>query len=933
MTPHHLPFRYLSLRYVSTNAALAILTALTVALAAGSSAQTYLGNFTGSSSHGSSLTVRADSSAVRFVFYAPDVLRIDYLPAPGSVPDSSFVVVRDTTTPVATTVVETDSTIELFSSALRVVCQKFPVRFSFYNDGGALLLAEPPSGGFAAGPTSRSSTFTMSADEHFYGTGERGTAIDRRGQAFDSYNLQIGGYTSALSTMNINVPFVASTRGYAIYFDNTYPGRFQFGTGNPTTFSYSANGGELTCYLMAAPTVAAQLERYTWLTGRQPLPPRWALGFIQSRYGYHNETEASTMIQTMRQKEIPCDAIVLDLYWFIHMGDLLWNTSSWPQPSTMMANFLSQGFKTVVITEPYIIQQSTNFTMADVYGYFTKNGSSQSYLLSNWWSCNCNAALLDLTNPAARQWWWNKHPPFFGAELAGIWTDLGEPERHPSDMVHALGSTAKVHNIYNLLWAKTIFDGFQEMRPNERIFNLTRSGFAGIQRYGVITWSGDVGRAFGGLAVQPPMMLGMGMSGLAYHNSDIGGFCCGTTTPELYTRWMQYATFCPIARAHGSGQATEPWAYGAQAESICTKFLRLRYQLLPYNYTLAHENYLTGMPLARPLFFAEPGNNALASESSAYLWGDAFVVSPVVTAGQTSQFVHLPPGTWLDYWTDEVYAGGREISVPTPLDQMPLFVKAGSIVPMQPVMNYSNERPLDTLFLEVYPLPNEQGTFTLYEDDGATLAYQSGSFAHTVLSQQVSQSADSLQGDQLLDLLIGASDGSFEGKLTRRVYLADIHTLTQPPSSVTVNDLALGEQSSYGEMRTGGGFYYDSTARRLYIQVSGSTDSSYHVTVYNLRTTTSVGKTADPLKFHIDQNYPNPFNPVTIIRYSLPHAGHVTLKVFNLLGQEVKTLVDELENPGVKSVTFHAGSLPSGVYFYRLQSKEYTETKKLVLTK
>ncbi len=929
MTPHH-PVSYHSLK---TMVLCGILVVLACALVTDTAAQTYLGNYTGYSSHGKALTIQADSSAVRFIFYAPDILRIDYLPAPASHPDSSFVVVQDTTAVISTTLVETDSTIEISSPALRVVCRKFPLRLAYYDVSNVLLVAEPLAGGLAASATSRSATFNMGADEHFYGTGERGTPIDRRGQAFDSYNRQIGGYTSPLPTMNINIPFVASTRGYAIYFENTYAGRFQFGTDNPTTFSYTAQGGELSYYLIAAPAVAAQLDRYTWLTGRQPLPPRWALGFIQSRYGYHNESEAAAMIDSMRRKEIPCDAIVLDLYWFLHMGDLLWNTASWPQPSTMMANFLARGFKTVVITEPYIIQPSTNFTMADVYGYFAKNGSGQSYLLSNWWSCTCNAALLDLTNPLARQWWWSKHPSFFGNELAGIWTDLGEPERHPSDMVHYLGTTAKVHNIYNLLWAKTIFDGFQQMRPDQRIFNLTRSGYAGIQRYGVITWSGDVGRSFGGLAVQPPMMLGMGMSGLAYHNSDIGGFCCGTTTPELYIRWMQYATFCPITRAHGTGQATEPWAYGAVAESICTKFLRLRYQLLPYNYTLAHQNYLTGMPLARPLFFAEPGNSALANESSTYLWGDAFVVSPVLAAGQTSQPVYLPPGIWLDYWTDAVYKGGQAISVPTPLDRIPLFVKAGSIVPLQPVMNYSNERPLDTLFLEVYPLPNEQGTFTLYEDDGSTLAYQSGSFAQTIFSQQVSQSADSLSGDQILDLLIGTSDGNFTGKLPRRVYLAEIPTLTEPPSAVTVNDLPLERRSSYGELRGSGGCYFDSTTRRLYIQVAGSTDSSYHITVHNFRTTTAVGVTPDPLKFHIYQNYPNPFNPVTIIRYALPHAGHVTLKVYNLLGEEVKTLVDEMESPGMKSVTFHAGSLPSGAYFYRLQSGEYTETKKLLLVK
>ncbi|MEK6571439.1 MAG: TIM-barrel domain-containing protein, partial [Bacteroidota bacterium] len=414
-------------------------------------------------------------------------------------------------------------------------------------------------GGLATNQAERWAVFSLSSDEHFYGTGERGTSLDKRGHAFDSYNTQIGGYTSALPTMNINIPFLASSKGYALYFENTYRGRFDLGSSDPTKFMYKAFGGELSYYLIVTRRIQDQLEKYAWLTGHQPLPPKWAFGFIQSKFGYRNDTEARMLVRTMRQKQIPCDAIVLDLYWFSQMGDLLWNLSAFPNPFQMMSDFLAQGIKTVVITEPYISSLSSNYSVAAASGYLGQNGQGQPYVLNNWWSCGCDAGLLDLTRPSAQDWWWGKHPEFFGNELAGIWTDLGEPERHPDDMQHYLGSTAKVHNIFNLLWARTLFEGYGRFRPSQRLFNLSRSGYAGIQRYGVIPWSGDVGKSFGGLAVQLPMMLNMGMSGLAYHNSDIGGFCCGTTTPELYVRWMQYGTFCPITRAHGTGQPTEPW--------------------------------------------------------------------------------------------------------------------------------------------------------------------------------------------------------------------------------------------------------------------------------------------------------------------------------------------------------------------------------------
>ena len=899
-------------------------------------AQTYLGNFTGYSIEGKSTSIHAGTASVRFTLVTPEIVRVDFLPGLATTFDSSFVVIRDTSADVATSVDETDSSIAISAASIKIVCAKNPLRIAYYDGAGKLLLSEPASGGLAATQVARMATFTLHQDDHFYGTGERGTSMDRRGQAFDSYNVQNFGYSSALSTMNINIPFIATTGGYALYFENTYPGHFDFGVSDASQFTYTAAGGELSYFVIVAPTVADQLERYTWLTGRQPLPPRWAFGFIQSKYGYQSQTEATTTIQTMRQQNIPCDAIVLDLYWYSQMGDLTWNSASWPQPFTMMTDLLGEGIKTIVITEPYITQYSLNYGVASSNGYLAKNSLNQPYLLSNWWSCGCNAGLLDLTNPAARLWWWSKHPAFFGDVMAGIWTDLGEPENHPQDMMQYLGSTAKVHNIYNLLWAKTIFDGFHGFRPGQRLFNLTRSGYAGIQRYGVIPWSGDVGKSFGGLAVQPAMMLGMGMSGLAYHNSDIGGFCCGTTTPELYVRWMEYGTFCPITRAHGTGQPTEPWGYGAQAESVCTKFIQLRYQLLPYIYTMAYQNYETGLPLARPLFFADVTDNNLTNESSSYFWGDAFMVSPVTQEGQTSKLVYLPHGTWIDFWTDNVYQGGQTISAPAPLDEMPLFVKAGSIIPLQSVMNYTDERPLDTLTLRTYPVQGLQNTFTLYEDDGKTLDYQSGKFAQTSISQGISELTDSTGKMLMLNILIGPSQGVYDGRPAQRVYLVDAHGISRKPTAVTINDQHALERSSFGELRqNGNGFYYEASSQRLYVHVPTIPDSSYNIVARNIRTTTSVGNVNGPLEFRLEQNYPNPFNPVTTMSFVLSHSSFVTLKVYDVLGREAATLVSEVKQPGSYAVKWDASSagLPSGVYFYRLTAGSFVETKKLILMK
>ena len=904
--------------------------------------QTFLGDFTSYSAAGNVVTVNAGAASVRFVFYRPEVVRVDFLPSDSTSLDSSLAVVQDSASGPIPSIVSDDSSISLSTASLTVLCSKRPVRLSFFDASHRMLLKEGDAGGMYADSTLRGAVFALSPDDHFYGTGERGTSLDKRGLAFDSYNTQLGGYITPLPTMNINIPFAASTRGYGLYFENTYPGRFDLGSSNSALFSYTAYGGELSYYMIAAPSIPAQLELYTWLTGRQPLPPRWAFGFIQSKFGYRNESEARAVVQTMRQKHIPCDGLVLDLYWFNQMGDISWNLSSWTDPFRMMRDFLATGIKTIVITEPYLTYSSIQYAEASALGYLAQTSREDTYVLSNWWSCGCPAALLDITNPAARTWWWSKHPQFFGAELAGIWTDLGEPERHPDDMVHFMGSAARVHNVYNLLWAKTIAEGFSSFRPNQRLFNLTRSGYAGIQRYGVIPWSGDVGKDFGGLAVQLPMMLNMGMSGLAYHNSDIGGFVGRLTTPELYVRWMQYGTFCPITRAHGTGQATEPWGFGPAAEAICKSYIELRYRLLPYIYTMAHENYLTGLPLARALFTAYPDDPTLLDVSSAYLWGENFLVAPVVQAGQTISTIALPPGKWIDYWTEAGYDGGQTITVPSPLEIMPLFVRAGSIIPMQPLMNYTDERALDTLTLAVYPSSGQTGHFTLYEDDGKTLAYQHGEFSETSLDQQIVD----LGGNEILTLSIGQTNGTYTGRPARRVYLAEFHGIAAKPGAVRANGSPLPERISLEDLRGGGeGFFFDEASHGVYVDLPTVPDSAYRIDLEQVVLTGIANRAAFSGPASLAQNYPNPFNPTTTIEYTIGGVvalsganlsgvegqTYVRLAVYDMLGREVAVLVNEKKTPGRYEVRFDGLGLASGVYFFRLSAGSFTDTRKMLL--
>ncbi|MCL4510346.1 MAG: DUF5110 domain-containing protein [Bacteroidetes bacterium] len=909
---------------------------------ASASAQTYLGDFTSYSTSGKSVTVQAGSSALRFVFYKPNLVRVDFLPTLSTTFDTSLVVVQDTTQLVSYSVADSDSTFVLSTSSLRIICQKFPLRVAFYNVGDQLLLEEPILGGMSSYQSERIANFSIQPNEHFYGTGERGMSLDLRGQAFDSYNEQHGDYGSpAPPTMNVNIPFIISTNNYGLYFDDTYKGHFDIGNSNPNQITYTVYGGELSYYFIYDLSMSDVLSDYTWLTGRAPLLPKWAYGYIQSKFGYRNVTDATQMIQRMRNDSIPCDAIILDLYWFQNMGDLTWNINSWPNPSQITSNFLSQGFKTIVITEPYIVQPSINFSTADADGYLAKNSSNQSYILPNWWSCGCNAGLLDITNPAAQSWWWSKYYSIFSTGVSGLWTDLGEPERDYSDMQFYMGPDLKIHNIYDFLWAKTLFNGFSKSFPNERMFNLTRSGYAGIQRFGVVTWSGDVSKTFGGLAVQLPMLLNMGMSGMAYHNSDIGGFTGNQpTTPELYTRWMEFGAFCPVMRAHGYDGlgGTEPWAFNSTnpaTENIVRNIIRLRYSLLPYNYTMAHETYTSGIPLSRPLILEYPGDQNVYNESSAYMWGDDFLVAPVVQSGQAVQTFYLPQGKWINFWNDEVYTGGTSVTVQAPIDEVPLFVKAGSIIPMQPVMNYTGEFPADTIMLAIYPDPNTTSTFTLYEDDGKTLDYQSGAFAATTFEETLISTGNSNN----MQISIGASVGNYNGKPSRRVYICEIHKISYQPAGVVFQNSFLPKRSTYDSLRSNdSGYYYDGSSSILYVKISAGADSAYSISVDSVKQ-----NPGNPSGCQLEQNFPNPFsatggsaqggNPSTTIRFLLSSRQKAKLTVFDTLGREVALLLDGEVDAGEHSVVFNAQNLSSGVYFYRLTAGAFQQTKAMVLIK
>ncbi|MGE5430536.1 MAG: TIM-barrel domain-containing protein, partial [Syntrophomonadaceae bacterium] len=402
------------------------------------------------------------------------------------------------------------------------------------------------------------------------------------------------------------------------------------------------------------------------------------------------------------------------------------------------------------------------------------------------------------------------------------------------------------------------------------------------------------------------------------------------TTPELYARWMQFGTFCPITRAHGTGQPTEPWAFGTETEAISRKFIQIRYQLMPYIYTMAYENFKTGMPLARPLFFDYPSDEKLYNLSSSYLWGNSMLVSPVTQAGQTSKQVYLPEGVWIDFFDNKIYNGSQTVTVPAPLDKMPVFVKSGSIIPMLPALNNTEQIPSDTLFLRIYPSALFPGEFMLYEDDGKTLSYQKGQFSETAFTQKTFNTAKG----QSLELTIGQSIGSYNGKPPFRTYIAEVHLVIAKPEKVELNGRTLLPMSSLGELqKSKEGFFFDNMINRLYIQLKAYSDSSYKITANNISLLAGAALNGKVMMFRLEQNYPNPFNPATIIKFSIAERSFVNLSVYDILGRKITSLVNEEKPAGNFEVSFNAGSLPSGIYIYVLTAGQYREIRKMNLVK
>jgi alpha-glucosidase len=625
--------------------------------------------------------------------------------------------------------------------------------------------------------------------ETYYGLGEKaGATVSRDTQQFVMWNTDTYGYPRGLDPIYQSIGFYIALRqdenraqdaqpaggaraprqrrgvAYGLFFDNTSRAYFDMGKSDPARVTFGAASGELNYYVFTGGrerTPKNVLRDYTDLTGRAPLPPVWALGNQQSRWSYYPEARVREVARGFRESRIPADVIYLDIDYMDGFRVFTWNRERFPDPSKMISDLREQGFRVVVIVDPGIKVDPNYFAYKDgqAGGHFVKN-SDGSELHARVWPGVC--AFPDFTDPKAREWFGSLYKSNLDEGVAGFWNDMNEPgvflseETPKPDIYHhpmktfpltarhagdgEPGAHARYHNVYGMQMARSTFEGLRRLRPDARPFVLTRAGYAGVQRYSAV-WTGDNVASWDHLRLSLTMLLNMGVSGVPVVGSDVGGFS-GNPTPELYARWLQAAALTPFLRSHSEAGSNphEPYSFGEEFTKINRASVELRYRLLPYLYTLFREHTQTGAPVMRPLWFEYPDDARTYLVEDEYLVGRDLLVAPVVRESATKRGVYFPAGDdWVDWWTGKTYKGGTDAEIEAPLERLPLFARAGAVIPAQPAVQHTGEMLKTTLSVVV--VRGGEGVSSFYEDAGDGYEYRGGGSRTTTATL----SADSLR--------------------------------------------------------------------------------------------------------------------------------------------------------------------------------------------
>ena len=572
-------------------------------------------------------------------------------------------------------------------------------------------------------------SFHLRPDEHVFGLGEKFTPLDKRGQRIISWTQDAFGSTSERSHKNI--PFLVSTGGYGLFADTGARIIWELGTVSAQSYTMTVDAPGLSAYLIGGSTPAEILSNYTQLSGRAPVPPKWSFGLWMSGTGARrDQASMEALVQGIEDHRLPVDVIHVDTWWmkWRKYCDFHWDSESFPNVQGFINGLHTKGFRLTLWEHPYISVESDLFEIGKHGNYFVKRPDGDVYVIdyglsqaprpdgvirtatpeTSW---NARVAIIDLTNEAAYRWYQDLHRPVLRSGVDAFKTDFGEDI--PVDAVFSNGQGgATMHNLYPLLYNQAVYDVTQQEKGYGLVWS--RAGTSGNQRYPVC-WSGDPAADWDSLACTIRGGLSIGLSGIPFWASDIGGYR-GSPSPDLFIRWAQFALLCSHARFHGDS-AREPWSFGSDADRIVREFAELRYRLIPYLYSAAYEAHHTGMPVIRAMPLAFPDDQNTYDKDLQFMLGEWLLVAPIYDeSGERS--VYLPEGKWIDHWTGVEREGGRNIVIKCPLEEIPIFIKAGAILPTMRDARRVSSGIITPLIVEVYPHGN--GDYTLYEDEGET---------------------------------------------------------------------------------------------------------------------------------------------------------------------------------------------------------------------
>jgi alpha-glucosidase len=796
-------------------AALAACTLLCPSVAA--QTRTPLGNVS-AVKFGDGVELKAGAGAVRVTAVDDSTIRVWISPDGTFAKDESWAVIPKTGQAAAkATVADAPDAVTLSTSRFRARIEKNPLRILFTDLNGRVINEDDPARPAAWTGQAFQVWKRMPADEHYVGLGDKSGPIDHRGQAYTMWNTDAFGWQQGSDPLYKDIPFFMGLRNgdaYGIFFDNTWRTNFNFGKDTQDAFSFGSEGGELKYYFFYGPEPKKVIKEFTDLTGKPPLWPMWTFGYQQSRASYPTEARVREIAQTFRDKKIPLDVIFLDIDYQLKYRPFTFDPKTFPNFVKMIGDLRAQGTRVVAITDLHLAKLPgyAPYDSGMAGDHFVQRPDGSLYVGSAWPG---DSVIPDFTRARTREWWGTLYKDFVADGISGFWNDMNEPalfnpaqddafaenRTMPSGNLHRLddgriATHREIHNAYGVLNGRSTFEGLRKLRPEERPFVLARSTYAGGQRF-FISWTGDTTSSWQHMQLSVSTLLSIGISGFPFIGDDISGFW-GYPKPELVTRWMELGVFNPIYRNHSAspppqqgpnlnaGQPAppppfrEPWVDGPEHERIRKKYIELRYRLMPYIYTAAEETTHTGLPVMRPIFLEYPKVPfAISNDLNEFLFGRDLLVAPKVHEEAQPYSVTLPTPEWFDYWTGKRIDGTQPFSVNPDLGTIPVYVRAGAIIPQQPVVQNTGEVPQGPLELRVYPGADCSGN--LYMDDGHTYAYQQGVYSRRQFACATQSGA--------LTLTLGAEEGTYKPWFND--FQIQIFGVGHAPTAVTVENNAI----------------------------------------------------------------------------------------------------------------------------------------------